>query len=504
MTDQVDIPESPDRESVVQQAQGQTPAVEETTAAPQAPVDEVKETAKIVQKHPTFSPTDKWSTDDETLHLPSGNIEQVRAVIQDGPNVRLDDSVAGREWAESLRESVDALPVRGIGDRTASRSTAEFHQAIETEKMPLAAGIPNLKFNTGDKVSGERAVLRIRSLLGMGTILQIPLWHSGFWITMKAPSEAALLELQRRLIDAKVNLGRNSHGLAFANTSVYISGWLIDFVIAHIYDTTIKGEVDLRKMIKVLDIPTIIWGLACTIWPNGFQYSRACITDPEKCNHVIREKLNLSKILWVDRNSLTPQQINHMTSRGGSSMTPESVQAYLEQFLIGRGRTITVGDDEQIKITFKVPNVEEYTNSGYKWVNNIIQMIDASFTTEPNDSTRNVHITELGKATNMRQYAHWIEVIDAAGSEVDDIESIEQIVDTLSSVDDIRKKYFDEVIRFIDDSTMAIVAVPTFECPKCNSQQPVPLARFPHLLPIDVMSSFFTLLVQKLQKIHTR
>lgn len=503
-TEQLEIPESPDREKLVQELQQvSTETNEVETKSIPVDIPNEKPSAKIIQNASPFSSTE-WKEENETLHLPGGSIEQVRAVIQDGPNVRLDDNQAGRDWADSIRESVETLPVRGIGDRAATRESAEYHQTIETEKYPLAAGVPNLKFNTGDKVGGERAVLRIRSLLGMGSILQVPLWHSGFWITMKAPSEAALLELQRRLIDEKVNLGRNSHGLAFANTSVFISGWLIDFVIAHIYDTTLKGEHDLRKLIRVLDIPTVIWGLACTIWPNGFQYSRACIADPEKCNHVIRERLNLGKILWVDRNSLTERQIAHMMNRGGSSMTLESVQNYLNEFLIGRGRTITVGDNEQIKITFKVPNTEEYINSGYKWVNNIVQMIDSSFTTEPNDAARNVRITELGKATNMRQYSHWIESIDADGIEIDDTESIEQIIDTLSSVDNIRKKYFDEVIKFIDDSTMTIVAVPSFECPACQKQQPVPMERFPHLLPIDVMSSFFTLLVQKLQKIHDR
>lgn len=493
--DQVDIPESPDRE-VAQ------PEVA-TEVAEVAPVEVAKATPNTTQEFETFRAADKWNEEDETLHLPAGRADDVRNVLTEGPNVRLDDSKDGREWSDSLRESADALHVRGVYDRTADREGADWRQAIPSEKMNLAAGIPNLKFNTGDKVAGERAVLRMRSLLGLGTILQIPLWHSGFWITMKAPSEASLLELQRRLIENKINLGRNTHGLAFANTSVFISGWLIDFVLAHIWDTTLKGEVDLRKTIRILDIPTIVWGLACTIWPSGFQYTRACIAEPEKCNHVVREKLNLGKLLWVDRNSLTPWQISHMTNRGGSTMSLESVQRYLDEFTLARGRSIAFSDDSVV-VNFKIPTVEDYVNSGYKWVNNIVSMIDSSFTAEPNDTTRNIHITELGKATSMRQYAHWIESIDAAGSVIDDVESIEQVIDTMSTVDEIRTKYFEEIIKYIDDSTISIVAVPTFECPKCGGDQPVPLPRFPHLLPIDVVSSFFTLLVQKLQKIHIR
>lgn len=506
----VDIPESPDRDTRVQELTGQTTSTipeqvtEQVPVVEEVPVVEKPQTAKVVQKFDVSRPADKWDETDDTLAIPSGTLEEIKTVAVDGPNIRLDDNPAGREWGESLQNSVDVTPIREIFKSTAERPTAEYHQVIESEKMPLSAGIPNLKYNDGDKVAGERAVLRVRSLLGMGTILQIPLWHSGFWITIKAPTEASLLELQRRIIEEKVNLGRQTHGLAFANTSVYIAGMLMDFVMAHIYDTTIRGEVNVRQMIKSTDIPAIVWGLACTIWPSGFQYTRSCIADPEKCNHVIRERLNLSKIFWVDQSSLTKRQIAHMTNRGGSSMSLEMIETYQNEFLIGRERTISLDEAGKIKITLKVPNIDEYLNSGYNWISNIVQMIDSAMTQDQNDTARNYHITELGKATNMRQYSHWIESIDADGSPVEDHESIDLIVDALSTEDEIRKKYFNEVIKFIDDSTMAIVAVPTFECPKCKQQQPVSQDRFPHLLPIDVISSFFTLLVQKLQKIRIR
>lgn len=493
--DNVDIPESPkDDISIITDNQ----ELNITT------VEDTKKT-NTVQSFETFTPIPEknWNTETETLALPTSNLDTVKNVLNDAPNVRLDDNKQGREWSEALNDSLDALYLRDSFDKTVNRNDSEFVQAIDSEKMPLCAGIPNLRYNVGEKVAGERAVLRIRSLVGLGTILQIPLWHSGFWVTIKAPSEGALLELQRRLIEEKINLGRNTHGLAFANTSVYVAGWLMDFVIQHIYDTTIKAtDIDLRKMIKALDIPSIVWGLACSIWPNGFQYTRACSVDPEKCNHVVKEKINLGKLLWVDRKALTAWQISHMTNRGGSTMSIESIERYCSEFTIGRGRTIKV--NENVSINLKVPNIDEYINSGYKWVNNIVNMIDGSLTEQPTDAARNHYINELGKSTNMRQYVHWIESIDAAGNIVDDVETIEQIVDTFSSIDEVRIEYFNDILKFIDDSTMAVIAIPTYTCPSCQEEQPATLPRFTHLLNIDVISCFFILLVQKLRKIHSR
>ncbi len=94
--------------------------------------------AKVIQTQEMFKPAEKWDDNNETLHLPAGNIAKVLSVINDGPNVSLDDSKSGRDWASSLQESTETLQIRGVYDRTVSRENAEFHQVIDSDKMPLA------------------------------------------------------------------------------------------------------------------------------------------------------------------------------------------------------------------------------------------------------------------------------------------------------------------------------------------------------------------------------
>ena len=448
-----------------------------------------------------------WDPEAETMAVPSGSFKEVNKVIDDTPNVGIIDSPVGRDWGQTLHDSFEYIPQNGGFEDTVERKDGEFTNVPKsTDNQPLTAAVPNLRFNTGEKVSGERAVLRMRSLLGMGTIVQVPLWHSGFWITIKAPSEASLLELQRRLIEAKVNLGRQTHGIAYANTSVFIVGWLTDFILAHVYDTTIKEKnIALKEQILATDIMTLAWGLATTIWPAGFQYKRACITDPEKCNHVVQAKINLGKLLWVDMPSLTSRQVAHMASRGGSTMSLESIKNYREDFERGRDRVVSYGPNDCIKVTFSVPTVLQYINSGYNWVNTIVNMVNSSFAEDPTEGQRDLYISEMGRATGMRQFCHWVKSIDGAGMISDDAESIEQILDTLTSDDVIRKKFFEDVKKYIDESTIALVAVPSYTCPKCNNAQELgDDPKFKHLLPIDAISTFFTLVVPRLQKIRSR
>jgi hypothetical protein len=89
----------------------------------------------------------------------------------------------------------------------------------------------------------------------------------------------------------------------------------------------IKEGDNIRNYIKTPDLPILLWGLACSIYSNGFQYTRACISDPEKCNHILKEKLDLSKLLWTDSSALTAHQVNHMTKRQRGSMETDSLNA---------------------------------------------------------------------------------------------------------------------------------------------------------------------------------
>lgn len=478
----------------------------EPVSEPQPVVEEKKHNAE--QQFEIFEPLpEAWVKNPEAIEelaiIPE-SIEVINERVQSVPNLDIGNSAEIANWNRTLQDSLETAMPGNSFQATLERKESFFVQKPEHEGHPLMAGTPRFDVSAGEKVSGERAVMRVRSLLGMGTMLQIPLWHSGFWITIKAPGEGALLELQRRLIEEKINLGRTSRGLVFSNTSVYMSRWLTDFVLEHTYDSTIKDpNPNYRTLIRSLDIPTIIWGLACTVWPNGFKYTRACITDPTKCQHVVSEKINLSKLLWVDRNSLTPWQLAHMSSRAGSSMSLESIQRYIVEFTRGRSRMVKMGDNN-ISVEFKVPNLDEYIKAGIHWVDDIVQMIDSSLSNNNDQSARNFNITQLGKATTLRQYSHWVQSIDAHGVTIEDRESIENSLNDMSTDSDVRKLYLEGVKKYIDDATIAVVAVPSYECPKCTNLQKSNLPRFPHLLPIDTMSSFFTLLVPRLQKIHVR
>ena len=478
-----------------------TEVVNETTVEDNTPKKVKREPAKnVVQEAEVFVPlTDPKDEEGITLSFPSDTTDNINAALESMPNINIEDTPNGTEWIDRIKSAAYTRPYQGWLDGTVEREGSEFKQSVQSEKGKLTAG--GLKFgdNVTSKLTGEKAVLRVRALTGLGAVIMVPLWHSGFWITLKAPTEAAMLELNRRISEEKISLGRATYGLAYANNSVFFAGLLIDFALSHVYDTSLKAEVadDIRSRINQLDVPLLIWGITCTIWPNGFPYARAVLDQTNGQTKIIKEKVNVGRLLWVDNSSLSPWQISHMAQRHGNSMTAESLEKYKNEFVRGKGRTIKLSDS--ISAVLRIPNAEQYLTSGQKWVNNIVAMVDRAFGMAPDEGARDTYIMDQSKATNMRQFGHFIEALEVLDGVIDDVETLDNTIDALSSSNDIRKEFFTGIKSFIEDSTMAVIAIPVTE-----DEEKSDLPRFPHLLPIDVMSVFFIALTTLVYKIQAR
>lgn len=440
----------------------------------------------------------------ETAFMPSGTVKQTSDRIKDLPKSEIASSKEGKEWLGVVSAGIESNTYAGGLVKTVLDKDANFEQGVNSEVGLLSAGAPAFKVQEGTKFSGEKARLRVRQSLKLGVIFNIPLWHSGFWIRIKAPQEAELLELYRQITSDKITLGRATYGLLFSNNTSYATRALLDFCVDCIYETSLdlKDNQDIRQYIKTPDLPILFWGLACSVWPNGFQYMRACIADAEKCNHVIKAKLDLSKLQFTNTTELTKRQITHMTKRNRGAMSLDSVKLYQDEFIKGQARQVDLNDE--VKMTLQIPNALEHIDAGYRWINSIEENYGRALMQE--DSKRDNYLISQGKATVMRQYGHFVKEVNVNGEIFDDQETIEGILDDLTASDQIRDKFLESVAKYLDDSVVSLIAIPTFKCPSCGEEQKLEKEKeaFPGLIPIDVNNTFFTLLVQRIQRIEAR
>lgn len=518
------VPEIDDTPNVVtseQQVEEQPVASEQTTVEPtQVPAAEpVKETkqeavrSQHVIQEIDYNMANKLTSGDK-ISLPSHFDKETIKSISNLPNVNIVDNADSREWARVVNEGLQFNTMDEVFVPTLEEQDSEFKQRIEHSGTYLAAASPKMKAVENQNLKGERAILRLASHLGLGTIFQVPLWHSGFWITFKPPTESEIVEFNRLFASDKIQFGRQTYGLAFSNTVSYTTDRVLNFALSHVYDTTIKSEDvnldNIRQHISTQDIHSVIWGFVCTMYPRGFLYNRACIADPEKCNHIVEDTLNVSKLQWTNSQALTEWQKTHMSFRQPKSRDLASVTRYKEELskIQRNKKIINEGQSNAITITIKTPTAVEYIDSGHKWIGDIVNSIERIVGNEATRNEKDALITRHAQATSIRQYSHWIDSIEIESNIIDDRETVETALEGLSSDDEIRNQIIKAVVNYINSSVVSVIGIPVYDCPACGKVQSSNLEDlskdFKNILPLDVIQVFFDLVTQRIQRLAER
>lgn len=419
-------------------------------------------------------------------------------------------SVAFKRWYEAVIDCRDSATIDNVARYALERTGSSWMQEIQTDAGLLGGGSPKFKSGDAGVLTGDAAVMQIMQHRKIGSMYRMPLWNTGIWITFKAPSEATLLEMYHYLNNIKVQFGRHTYGLSFGNTMAITADEVVNFALQNIHSTTLKlaPGVDLKDVISSHDIPAIIIGLASTIWPNGFNYERVCFADPDECQHIVTEKINISKTLLVDRSPMTTWMITHMSKLGRESVTLEDVKRYKEELQQTQDRRVVIDKDSpnEVVFTLRVPSINEYTQAGRKWVNQLTEMVDQALGTDLSSAERNEYVLNYGLSAGMRQFSHWVKEIEFNQKTINDEETMEQVLGTLSSDDTLRFKFMEEVGRYQADSTLTVAAVPSFKCPNCGKVNES--SKFhPNItdaIPYDVYQTFFGLVVQRIRRISQR
>lgn len=440
----------------------------------------------------------------ESVAIMPASVGELNTLSDYYKNVDLGNSPLMAKWYLSVNQATGNMMRGDAFNTTLSRQDTLWRQAVTAEGEQLGAGRPSFtdKTEPGQKLVGPQAVMKIRGLLGMGTVARIPLWHTGMWLNFKAPSEVDMLELERRIADDKMVLGRITNGAIFSNNSVYLNGHVMDFALNHVYEATYRQvpPLELKKLIKVTDLPQLTWGILCAIFPNGYQYRQPCVYDPTKCTHVVEEIIDLTKISWVDDRALTEEQRKHMVKRT-AKFTDEQIAAYQnEHRFVEKYGTFELRPG--LVMVMKVPTLQEHEDAGRAWVDSVVERTDASFDGKTGNE-RNERIMQMASASALRQYGQWIAkfVLDEGETVIDDAATIEATLSDLTGQPDVYQKFFDAIEAFINNCTISLIAVPKINCPNCENPMTPEEKAHPHLTTLDVATLFFTLLDQRTNRI---
>lgn len=432
--------------------------------------------------------------------MPADTMERVKDFA-----AKADAHQPDEKWVDALKRGMDLTYVGGELDTLSEEQNTLWRQSLKAGDNELSAAKPKFSDNHTTNLTGEAALLRVRDLTGMGSTIQIPLYHSGIWVSLKAPSDGDLLELERRAAEIKVSLGRQTRGRIFSNITVALSGIVVDFALAHIYRTTVKPEEvekagGLRNLILQQDIPTLLWGLVLLIYPGGFNYSRSLISNARE--EVITRKLNIGRLQCVNNRAFSDKQLRHIARRFDSSMTVTELENYRSEFIELSPKEVKITD--AIRIVFSPSNITKHLEDGQYWINSIVARADTILSFQQNSPERDQYLISQGKASVTCQYTHIVnKIIVGENQVINDKETIHNALATLSGNDTFYNNFFTEVAKYLRSTVVSIIALDTLskeEDERAEQENP----NFPHLIPLDMIQTFFTLLVLTTDRIRAR
>lgn len=389
------------------------------------------------------------------------------------------------------------------------RDESAWGQFVEHEGRKFKIRRPKLASTPGQLLTGTNALIRVQTQNGLGGLITIPLWHSGIWLTLRTPSDVSLNLLDRLISNVKTNLGWESYGLAFSSSEAYMNAQLMDFIVEHTHTANIADFEPsmLYDIVRIYDFQTMCWGLASSIYTNGYPIAQPCFIDPNICNHVTRETVNLTKLQFVDRTALTPYQIRHM-AKDTAIHSLDDIMKYQNDGALGDGKTISIkldslDDENVVRFVLKAPKIRESIDSGKEWISTIIHTVEKSVgSTLKSYEEKEKFLASQSDLAILRQYSSFItRIINSDDSYIEEEEDIAKALEVYSANTELTRDLLQEITDYIEDNIISVIALPAFACPACKKPLINPDSKHPHLIPLEVSQLFFTLMDRKLSRI---
>lgn len=439
-----------------------------------------------------------------------------QTLVSELPKLRIGNTEHNRTWAGDM----GAASLVQVGEGTEFEDqlkdpNADWQQGLEFNGTLLYSGKPrHASGSQGRVLHGDQARQQLKARLGLGQPLQFPMYHSGLWLSFQAPLEEHLIDLEYRLGQNRISLGRDTAAALFSAAGVYHLMDITNFALSYVYEANIKDITlaNLKRKLLITDIYLLSAGLAGLIHPQGSPLSRPCTNDLIGCQHIEREIVSIPRMTVVNRRKFTPKQLQHL-SRRADKVTDADLESYIADHQYQKTRLIRLTDTVYAEL--EVPTVELFEKVGMSWVNNIVERADALLGKDGDNAERDQYMAMQASGQRARKYAHWVKRMILKNSEeinegaltfdpendfsIENREDIDVNLGDVAADPKSLAAYEEGVSKFIEDTTVAVVGIPRYNCPSCGADQGFDNAH-PNIIAIDSARMFFTLLGLRIAK----
>lgn len=408
----------------------------------------------------------------------------IREYEELGDNALIDSFIDGRGWYENILDN----PERSWRQDLLNENEQDF-----SARQAKVEGSDKARVLTG-----SNAINRITSLIGSGLGTRVALIHSGFHVHLKPPSDADLFNLELELALAKSQAGFDSNGVIFQNSQYGIVEKVFQFIMSHVADMNIIDfrNHDMAEHIRVPDLALLYWAMASAMYPQGFQIELPCSNDPGICRHREIVHANIYRLRWYDETRLSEFQLD-MLRKAKTKFDIKDLAEYQKAPGSHLNRRVTVSEikGEKIDVQFRVPTVADYLESGRRFVESAKDALSRVMTQDQlNEEQKQIYVASQMRLAALCEYAYWIEALYIGKDIINDNNSILESLAALTADKDIYNAIHREVQLYIEENTMALIAIPNFSCPKCGHDYSTDEnSKHPELVPINPLKLFFDL-----------
>ena len=381
--------------------------------------------------------------------------------------------------------------------------------------------------NTGGNLTGLRAKAAIMDALGMSTLFTLVLPHSGLVAIVSPPVAAEIIDFQYILDTSKINIGRTIGGSNYGTATWYINDKLVDLFISKLSYINLKDSSpeNIRSLLDPMDIPTIAWGLACTMYPDGYVFNRTALLDNGKAEHVMG-RIWLPDMAIYANSRLSTRQKQHLIKAENTAMSNEEILSYrrdwkkeedvakFERLVHTRKITKKSGTEIQdMYVELGQSNMENYVEHGSAWDVYIKDAISETLSMASDENIRSRYLSDKIQTTALREYSHFIRKIrierylegsdksETITIDIDSQESLTETLDSISNIPDIRNKLVEIVVEYINKQIKVVYGVPTIsEYEEKHNTTPISNK----IVPINTVIAFFTLTARIYQTLGIR
>lgn len=372
------------------------------------------------------------------------------------------------------------------------------------------------ELNPSKKAKTSRAALiKLTKVAGLGSHIQIPLYHSGIWLTIRPLKDLEIVNLALDLSNELSKISRSTLGtmhtlfnLPFINSAIK---YLRDAIVAT--TVTLEDDEDIFDYINVNDIYTILWGLAKSLYPKGHNIIVTCknnsILDENtklpKCTYKEHVHVDLEKLLWVDRSKLSEDQIAHMAKRRPKSVTKDEVKDYTESLPVNEevNFVLTGNEGVNIEIALATPSVNKFLDLGdfivtelQEHYNEIVRKSNVNFKDEEKiDAVREKILTTV----YLKGYSHFVKYIKVEDAILEDVSGIAEALEIINDSEDLYKVFVDKLKGYIDRNLITTIGIPNYTCPSCGGKQGEDT-----IIPLAVYEYYFLLVSSRYDAIMER